>query len=68
MWASDPAGFGQVGCVYTAQGPSTTGTASILGPDLVRRGDRWVAQPSTSKDPGLRGITNDDADVLLRNV
>lgn len=68
LWATDPAGFGQVGCIYTAQGFEYDWNGVILGPDLVWRDDRWIAQPKASKDPALRGLSPDQADPLLRNV
>jgi DUF2075 family protein len=68
MWATDPAGFAQVGCIYTAQGFEYDWNGVIFGPDLVWRTDRWVAQPKGSKDPALRGLAETDADPLLRNV
>jgi len=45
LWATDPAGFGQVGCIYTAQGFEYDYAGVIIGPDLVWRGDRWQANP-----------------------
>jgi uncharacterized protein len=71
LWASDPAGLGQVGCIYTAQGFEYDYAGVILGPDLVRRGDRWVADRAASKDPVLtRGSQVSEAsfDRLIRNV
>lgn len=68
LWATDPAGFGQVGCIYTAQGFEYDWNGVILGPDLVWRDDRWIAQPKASKDPALRGLSPDRVDPLLRNV
>jgi len=71
LWASDPAGFGQVGCVYTAQGFEYDYAGVIIGPDLVRRGDRWVADRAASKDPVLTRrtqATDNDVDRLIRNV
>jgi hypothetical protein len=68
LWATDPAGFGQVGCIYTAQGFEYDWNGVIFGPDLVWREDRWVAQPKASKDPALRGLSVEQADPLLRNV
>ncbi|HET7311473.1 MAG TPA: DUF2075 domain-containing protein [Mycobacteriales bacterium] len=68
LWATDPAGFGQVGCIYTAQGFEYDWNGVIMGADLVWRDDRWVVQRSASKDPGLRGVADEDADRLLRNV
>jgi len=68
LWATDPAGFGQVGCIYTAQGFEYDWNGVIFGPDLVWRDDRWMVQRSASKDPGLRGVDDAEADRLLRNV
>ncbi|TDE22873.1 DUF2075 domain-containing protein [Nonomuraea mesophila] len=37
LWATDPAGFGQIGCVYSAQGFEYAYAGVIIGPDLVWR-------------------------------
>ncbi|UKD58582.1 DUF2075 domain-containing protein [Amycolatopsis sp. FU40] len=50
FWATDDGGLRQVGCIYTAQGLEYDYGAVILGPDFVRRGNRWVAVPETNKD------------------
>ena len=71
LWATDPAGFGQVGCVYTAQGFEYDWNGVIIGPDLVWRGGRWVAQRSGSKDPDFRSVKtvpNEEFERLIRNV
>ena len=71
LWATDPAGFGQVGCVYTAQGFEYDWNGVIIGRDLVWRGDRWVAQREFNKDPDFRNRNAvDDAtfDRLVRHV
>ncbi|MFI5616290.1 DNA/RNA helicase domain-containing protein [Streptomyces sp. NPDC051567] len=69
LWATDPAGFGQVGCVYTAQGFEYDWSGVILGPDLVWRTDRWVVDRSASKDPAFTKATPDaDVDRLIRNT
>ncbi len=68
LWATDPAGFGQVGCVYTAQGFEYDWNGVIFGPDLVWRGDRWVAQRDASKDPSFRGLASESIEPLLKNV
>ncbi|MFD3974155.1 DNA/RNA helicase domain-containing protein [Streptomyces cyaneofuscatus] len=69
LWATDPAGFGQVGCVYTAQGFEYDWSGVILGPDLLWRGDGWVTDRTASKDPAFKKSTS-DADVgrLIRNT
>ncbi|MFE7395977.1 DNA/RNA helicase domain-containing protein [Streptomyces sp. NPDC057557] len=69
LWATDPAGFGQVGCVYTAQGFEYDWSGVILGPDLVWREDRWVTDRAASKDPVFKKSTPDaDVDRLIRNT
>ncbi|QKW22338.1 DUF2075 domain-containing protein [Kitasatospora sp. NA04385] len=69
LWATDPAGFGQVGCVYTAQGFEYDWSGVILGPDLVWRTDRWITDRTASKDPVFRKSTSDaDIDRLIRNT
>jgi len=71
LWATDPAGFGQVGCVYTAQGFEYDWNGVIIGPDLVWRTDRWVARREFNRDPDFRSRASvDDAtfDRLVRHV
>ncbi len=71
LWATDPAGFGQVGCVYTAQGFEYDYAGVILGPDLVWRDGRWVAVRAANKDPDFRNrttVSDADFDRLVRNV
>ena len=53
LWATDPAGFSQVGCIYTAQGFEYDWSGVILGPDFVWRKDRWLAIRGANKDPSL---------------
>ena len=71
LWATEPGGFGQIGCVYTAQGFEYDWNGLIIGPDLVWRTDRWVAQRTESKDPAfrsLKAVGAEEFDQLLRNV
>lgn len=71
LWASDPAGFAQVGCVYTAQGFEYDYSGVIFGPDLVWRTDRWVAIRDANKDPDFRNrkkVMDEEFDALVRNV
>ncbi|MEU7168277.1 DUF2075 domain-containing protein [Streptomyces morookaense] len=69
LWATDPAGFGQVGCVYTAQGFEYDWSGVIIGPDLVWRRGRWITDRSASKDPVFKKSTPDaDVDRLIRNT
>lgn len=68
FWASDPAGFDQVGCVYTAQGFEYDYSGVIMGPDLVWRTDRWVARPEYSFDTAVKRGTRDQFDGAVRNT
>jgi hypothetical protein len=71
FWATDPAGFGQVGCIYTAQGFEYDWSGVIIGPDLVARGGQLVTRRGESKDPAFRSrrmVTDEAADRLIRNT
>jgi uncharacterized protein len=71
LWATDPAGFGQVGCIYTAQGFDYDWNGVIIGPDLVRRDGHWVTIRDANKDPQLRDpakVTDHEFGRLVRNV
>jgi hypothetical protein len=71
LWASDERGFGQVGCVYTAQGSEYEWNGVLLGPDLVWRTDRWVAVRSANRDPdffSIKWVSDAEFDLLVRNV
>ncbi|TQF01558.1 DUF2075 domain-containing protein [Kitasatospora acidiphila] len=69
LWATDPAGFGQVGCVYTAQGFEYDWSGVIIGPDMVWRNDRWVVNRSLSKDNVFTKATTDaEVDRLIRHT
>ncbi|MFG1910691.1 DNA/RNA helicase domain-containing protein [Kribbella sp. NPDC048928] len=71
LWATDPNGFGQVGCIYTAQGFEYDWSGVILGPDLVWRDGRFTTVRDANKDPVFknRKITDDAAfDSLIRNT
>lgn len=71
LWATEPAGFGQVGCIYTAQGFEYDWNGVIIGLDLVWRGNDWAAVRSANRDPDLRGQTRvSDLEFgrLIRNV
>ena len=71
LWATDPAGFDQVGCVYTAQGFEYDYAGVIIGPDLVWRDGGWTMARSANKDPDFRNgkkVDDSQADRLIRNV
>jgi uncharacterized protein len=71
LWATDPAGFGQIGCIYTAQGFEYDWNGVIIGPDLVWRGNAWDPVRSANRDPDFRSLTRvPDLEFgrLVRNV
>ncbi len=71
FWATDPNGFGQVGCVYTAQGFEYEWSGVIIGPDLVARDGQLVTNRAESKDPKFRStktVSDEAADRLIRNT
>lgn len=68
FWASDDAGFDQVGCVYTAQGFEYDYAGVIIGPDLVWRRDHWVARPEHSHDSQVKRASPEDFDRAVRNT
>ncbi|MFJ9700591.1 DNA/RNA helicase domain-containing protein [Streptomyces fradiae] len=69
LWATDPAGFGQVGCVYTAQGFEYDWSGVIIGPDLVWRDGDWLIDRSKSKDPAFKRSTpEEEVSLLVRNT
>ncbi|QFZ24114.1 DUF2075 domain-containing protein [Saccharothrix syringae] len=67
-WASDERGFGQVGCVYTAQGFEYDWAGVVFGPDFVRRDGRWVAQRQFSHDPAVKKADDAHFRDLVRNT
>jgi hypothetical protein len=71
LWATEPDGFGQVGCVYTAQGFEYDWNGVIIGPDLVWRSGAWVSRREFNKDPDFRSrktVGDDEFDHLVRHV
>ena len=55
LWAYDPNGINQIGCIYTAQGFEFDYVGVIFGKDLVYRpGQRWVGQPQESSDSQVK--------------
>jgi uncharacterized protein len=70
LWASEPGGLEQVGCVYTAQGFEFDYAGVIFGPDLIYRPRvGWVGRPEFSHDGGLkRGTSLEDFTALVKNT
>jgi hypothetical protein len=68
FWASDERGFGQVGCIYTAQGFEYDWSGLIMGDDFVRRGDCWVARRDRSFDTPVKKASDEEFPALVRNT
>ncbi len=71
LWATEDGGFGQVGCVYTAQGFEYDWNGVILGPDLVWRNGRFTTVRSANRDPDMKNtakVSDLRFDALVRNV
>lgn len=71
LWATHPGGFGQVGCVYTAQGFEYDWNGVILGPDIVVRDGVLTTVRAHNADPEVgrkKGLPEDEADRLIRNT
>ncbi|MFD8383144.1 DNA/RNA helicase domain-containing protein [Streptomyces sp. NPDC059679] len=68
LWATDPLGFGQIGCIYTAQGFEYAWNGVIFGPDLVWRGNGWRAVREESKDHTVKKAAPDDFGRLIKNT
>jgi len=61
MWATDPNGKDQVGCIYTAQGFEFDYVGVIIGRDLVYRPQEgWVGQPQFSHDSVVKKSAKQD--------
>ena len=70
-WATDPGGFGQVGCIYTAQGFEYDWSGVIIGPDLLARDGRLVSNRAGNADPAFRNrtaVSNAEFDAHIRNI
>ena len=69
LWADDPNGINQIGCVYNAQGFEFDYVGVIFGRDLRYNFDsqRWEGHPEGSHDPTVRSSKERFVD-LVRNT
>ena len=60
LWAHEPGGLDQIGCVYTAQGFEFDYVGVIFGLDLRYDFERqqWIGDKSESGDPMVRRARN----------
>lgn len=69
MWATDPNGKAQVGCIYTAQGFEFDYVGVIVGKDLVYRPrEGWIGQPQFSHDSVVKKAAKQDLDRFTELV
>ncbi|MGW4381119.1 DNA/RNA helicase domain-containing protein [Kitasatospora sp. NPDC004531] len=69
LWATDPRGIAQIGCVYTAQTFEYDWNGVIIGSDLLFRDGKFVVNRSASKDPAFHhGIEDRVVDRCIRNA
>jgi DUF2075 family protein len=61
LWATDPGGIGQVGCIYIAQGFEVDYIGVIWGKDLAYDLDdrAWVGNKKESRDRSVKQSTAD---------
>lgn len=66
LWATDPGGINQVGCVYTAQGFEFDYAGVIVGLDLTYSfdGAAWVGNPKASADTMVKRAKENFVDMV----
>ncbi len=69
LWATEPGGIEQVGCIYTAQGFEFDYVGVIFGRDLTYDLDRqrWVGHPDQSFDAVVKRSPK-DFEVMVKNT
>jgi DUF2075 family protein len=67
-WATESGGFGQVGCVHTAQGLEYEWGGVIMGPDLTWNGDGWKVHREHVLSKASRIRADDDLARAIRNA
>lgn len=67
LWAHDPMGINQIGCVYTAQGFEFDYVGVIVGLDMTYDLDKgcWVGNKSASHDSQVRRANTDEEFLSL---
>lgn len=66
LWATDPGGVNQVGCIYTAQGFEVDYIGVIWGKDLAYDldGQSWVGNKQESHDRSVRQSKSDFLELI----
>lgn len=68
FWATDPGGFGQIGCVHTAQGLEYEWGGVIMGPDLTWTSDSWALNRQHVHSKASRVRSDDELAERVRNA
>ena len=68
LWAHEPGGIDQVGCIYTAQGFEFDYVGVIFGKDLIYdpRKAAWTGIPEESKDNDINGRREKFMDLVQK--
>jgi uncharacterized protein len=66
LWATDPNGLKQIGCIYTAQGFEFDYAGVIFGKDLIYNFDKqeWVSDKQYSADTVVKGSKDKFTDLV----
>ena len=66
LWATDPGGIGQVGCIYTAQGFEVDYIGVLWGKDLTYNldGRQWVGNKQESRDRTVKQSKTDFLELV----
>lgn len=67
-WATEPGGFGQIGCVHTAQGLEYEWGGVIMGPDLTWNGAGWQVHREHVLSKASRIREDGDLALAIRNA
>jgi len=70
LWAYDPGGINQIGCVYTIQGFEFEYVGVIFGKDLVYNPEKkgWESYPENSSDPMVKRAKDEAFTNYLKNI
>src|SRR4030042_438082 len=70
LWAYNPNGINQVGCIYTAQGFEFDYVGVIFGNDLVYDFEKqeWIAKPENFADAEVKKKSGDKLVDYLKNI
>ncbi|MDP2367244.1 DNA/RNA helicase domain-containing protein [Rhodoferax sp.] len=67
-WAVHAAGAQQAGTVYSVQGFEFRHVGVFMGPDLVVRNGRWIANPRANFRNSIRAKSSDVVSIYLRRI